>query len=58
MLADTRKQLFGQLYTELLKSDVLNLQNYNSGEDMEKEINGIVEEVFRDYMIIRGEELK
>ena len=52
-----RKDLFNRLYNKLLMSEVLNIFNYNTQEDLQMEVMEIIEEVFRDVLIIQGDVL-
>ena len=53
-----RKDLFNRLYNKLLTSEVLNIMDYNTQEDLNMEVMEIIEEVFRDVIIIQGEVLE
>lgn len=57
MVCMTRKELFAKLYVKLLQADVFDIMNYNCNDDLEKEVVSVIEEVFRDYLIIQGETL-
>lgn len=52
-----RKDLFNRLYNKLLISEVFDVMNYSCNDDLEKEVMEIIEEVFRDYIILQGDVL-